>query len=196
MGYSYKTYAETKDVMKKYVNATEGSVREKYEKTQTKETTRTKTVQQKTTTTDPETEVLTITWKIADILEAMQSQEFEATEANIRKVLDYKNLKNLEDKSIEYGWGIIFDMVEEAKMNKRKIAFTPNEMSFAIGCGAKKYVDYAEAMKLFGLGRNKIIEIAKDANAIRDVKGRKLVNVQAVEDYIEFMFGPGSKEQL
>ena len=51
-------------------------------------------------------------------------------------------------------------------------------------------------MKLFGLGRNKIIEIAKGANAIRDVKGRKLVNVQAVEDYIEFMFGPGSKEQL
>lgn len=26
MGYSYKTYAETKDVMKKYVNATEGSI--------------------------------------------------------------------------------------------------------------------------------------------------------------------------
>ena len=107
--------------------------------------------------TNPETEILTITWKIADILEAMKSSEFEATEANIRKVLDYKNLKNLEDKSIEYGWGIIFDMVEEAKMNKRKIAFTPNEMSFAIGCGAKKYVDYAEAMKLFGLGRNSLL---------------------------------------
>lgn len=79
-------------------------------------------------------------------------------------------------------------------MNKRKIAFTPNEMSFAVGCGAKKYVDYSEAMKLFGLGRNKIIEIAKDANAVRDVKGRKLVNIQAVEDYIEFMFGPNSKK--
>lgn len=144
--------------------------------------------------TNPETEILTITWKIADILEAMKSSEFEATEANIRKVLDYKNLKNLEDKSIEYGWGIIFEMVEEAKMNKRKIAFTPNEMSFAVGCGAKKYVDYSEAMKLFGLGRNKIIEIAKDANAVRDVKGRKLVNIQAVEDYIEFMFGPNSKK--
>lgn len=141
-----------------------------------------------------DTEVLTITWKVADILEAMESSEFEATEANVRKVLDYKNLKNLEDKSIEFGWGIIFEMVEEAKMNKRKIAFTPNEMSFAVGCGAKKYVDYAEAMKLFGLGRNKIIEIAKDANAIRDVKGRKLVNVQAVEDYIEFMFGPNCKK--
>lgn len=143
---------------------------------------------------NPETDIVTITWKMADILEAMESQEFEATEANIRKVLDYKNLKNLEDKSIEFGWGIIFDMVEEAKMNKRKITFTPNEMSFAIGCGAKKYVDYAEGMKLFGLGRNKMIEIAKDAHAVRDVKGRKLVNVQMVEDYIEFMFGPGSKK--
>jgi hypothetical protein len=26
MGYSYKTYSETKDVMKKYVNATEGAI--------------------------------------------------------------------------------------------------------------------------------------------------------------------------
>lgn len=26
MGYSYKTYSETKDIMKKYVNATEGAV--------------------------------------------------------------------------------------------------------------------------------------------------------------------------
>lgn len=26
MGYSYKTYLETKDVMKKYVNATEGAI--------------------------------------------------------------------------------------------------------------------------------------------------------------------------
>lgn len=26
MGHSYKTYSETKDVMKKYVNATEGSI--------------------------------------------------------------------------------------------------------------------------------------------------------------------------
>ena len=43
---------------------------------------------------NPETEVLTITWKVADILEAMESSEFEATEANVRKVLDYKNLKN------------------------------------------------------------------------------------------------------
>ncbi len=26
MGYSYKTYSDTKDVMKKYVNATEGAI--------------------------------------------------------------------------------------------------------------------------------------------------------------------------
>ena len=26
MGYSYKTYSETKDVMKKYVNAAEGAI--------------------------------------------------------------------------------------------------------------------------------------------------------------------------
>lgn len=100
--------------------------------------------------------------------------------------VDYAIRKDKTADPPRYGRG--------GKNEQEKDAFTPNEMSFAIGCGAKKYVDYAEAMKLFGLGRNKIIEIAKDANAIRDVKGRKLVNVQAVEDYIELMFGQNSKK--
>lgn len=143
---------------------------------------------------DPETEIVTITWKMADIIEAMETREFEVNEANIRKVLAYKNLKNLEDRSIECGWDIIYNMVEEAKMSKKKF-MTPNEMNFAIGCGSKKYIDYTEGMKLYGLGKGTFVTLAKEAGALREIKGRRLVHIPTLEAYIETMFGTGTKDE-
>ena len=140
---------------------------------------------------DSETEIVTITWKMADILEAMEIRGLEATEPNVRRVLDYSHLKALEEQSIERGWEVIYRAVDEVKMKGRTQIMTPNESYFAISVGAKKYIDYTEGQRLYGLGRSKFIELAKEANAVRDVRGRKLVHIETLENYIELMFGPG-----
>ena len=96
-----------------------------------------------------ETEVLTITWKIADLKEAFESKELEFNELNLNHALSYVNLRKLEEQSIERGWEVIYDFVEELKMARVRRSLTPNEMIFAVGCGSKKYVTYDEGMKLY-----------------------------------------------
>ena len=44
-----------------------------------------------------ETEVLTITWKIADLKEAFESKELEFNELNLNHALSYVNLRKLEE---------------------------------------------------------------------------------------------------
>lgn len=134
-----------------------------------------------------ETEVLTITWKIADLKEAFESKELEFNELNLNHALSYVNLRKLEEQSIERGWEVIYDFVEELKMARVRRSLTPNEMSFAVGCGSKKYVTYEEGMKLYSLGKTNFTELAKNANAIRKVKGRNLVHIPTLEEYIETM---------
>lgn len=136
---------------------------------------------------DDETEVLTITWKIADIKEAFESRDVEFNDLNLNRALSYVNLRKLEEQSIERGWEMIYEFVEEVKMSKVRKALTPNEMSFAVGCGSKKYVTYDEGMKLFSIGRNNFIALAKSSNALRKVKGRNLVHIPTLEAYIETM---------
>lgn len=143
---------------------------------------------------DPETELVTITWKLADIIEVMENKEFEVTELNLLKVLAYQNLKQLEDRSIEAGWKIICGMVEEAKLEKRKFSFMPNKMSSSVGCGANNYLDYTEAMRLLGLGRNTVSKLAREANAIRVIKGKYLIHMETLEKYIESTFNPNAKQ--
>ena len=58
-----------------------------------------------------ETEVLTITWKIADLKEAFESKELEFNELNLNHALSYVNLRKLEEQSIERGWEVIYDFV-------------------------------------------------------------------------------------
>jgi len=134
-----------------------------------------------------ETEVLTITWKIADIKEAFESSGLEFNELNLNHALCYENLRKLEEQSIERGWEVIFQFVEDLKMARVRKSLTPNEVSFAVGCGSKKYVTYDEGMKLFSIGRNNFIKLAKDANAVRKAKGRLLVHIPTLEEYIETM---------
>lgn len=44
-----------------------------------------------------------------------------------------------------------------------------------------------EGMKLYSLGKTNFAELAKNANAIRKVKGRNLVHIPTLEEYIETM---------
>lgn len=57
----------------------------------------------------------------------------------------------------------------------------------AIHSGGKKYVSYEEGAKLYSVGRNSFIELAHDARAVRNIKGRVIVNIAIVDEYIEIM---------
>lgn len=49
----------------------------------------------------------------------------------------------------------------------------------------KKYVRYAEGAELFSMGLHSFQTLAKDAGAIRKVKGCVLVNLEKVEQFVE-----------
>ena len=115
-----------------------------------------------------ETEVLTITWKIADLKEAFESKELEFNELNLNHALSYVNLRKLEEQSIERGWEVIYDFVEELKMARVRRSLTPNEMSFAVGCGSKKYVTYEEGMKYIKSCHEAITSVEKKVMLIRE----------------------------
>ena len=51
--------------------------------------------------------------------------------------------------------------------------------------GGKKFVSYKEGAELLSLGLHGFEELAKDAKAIYKVKGRVLINIQLVYDYLE-----------
>ena len=49
----------------------------------------------------------------------------------------------------------------------------------------KIYVRYAEGAELFSMGLHSFQNLAKDAGAIRKVKGCVLVNLEKVQEFIE-----------
>ena len=49
----------------------------------------------------------------------------------------------------------------------------------------KKYVRYAEGAELFSMGLHTFQQLAKDAGAVRKVKGCVLVNLEKVEQFVE-----------
>lgn len=49
----------------------------------------------------------------------------------------------------------------------------------------KKYVRYAEGAELFSMGPHSFQTLAKDAGAVRKVKGCVLVNLEKVEQFVE-----------
>ena len=51
-------------------------------------------------------------------------------------------------------------------MPRERKKCTKEELEHLVGSGAKKYVRYEEGAKLFSVGRNTFIEMAKDANAV------------------------------
>ncbi len=66
--------------------------------------------------------------------------------------------------------------------------FEIEALELLVKASQKPYVSYDEGMKLYSLGRNSFINIANEAGAVRKVRGRCLVNVKILNDYIETMF--------
>lgn len=62
------------------------------------------------------------------------------------------------------------------------------ELELTVKSGAKKYVRYGEGAILFSLGERKFMELAKEANAVRKIKGVCLVNIDVINQYIEDMY--------
>lgn len=60
-----------------------------------------------------------------------------------------------------------------------------DELEKLVKDGTKKYVRYEEGAKLYSMGRNSFMELAKDAKAVFRYKGAALVNIQKVDMYIE-----------
>ena len=72
---------------------------------------------------------------------------------------------------------------------QRQEDFSIETLELLIKCSQKPYVSYAEGAKLYSLGRNSFMELAQEANAVRKIGGRAIVNVQKLNEYIETMYG-------
>lgn len=57
-----------------------------------------------------------------------------------------------------------------------------------------KYVKYQDGAKMYSMGLASFQKIAKEAKAVRKVKGYCLVNTKLVEEYIESTYGEGEND--
>lgn len=62
-------------------------------------------------------------------------------------------------------------------------------LEFDVRTGQKKYVRYNEGAQLYSMGIHGFMDLAKEAGAVRKIKGICLVNTEAINKYIEDMFG-------
>lgn len=59
--------------------------------------------------------ILKIEWTKSDIIEALEKEGIEPSEENIQKITSYKNMRHLEEQSIETGWEVIENMVNDIR---------------------------------------------------------------------------------
>ena len=80
---------------------------------------------------------------------------------------------------------------ERNKSEKREVMKMPRtrkeveNLEELVGSSKKKYVRYAEGAQLYSMGLHSFENLAKDAGAVRKVKGVVLVNTEKVDAFIE-----------
>ena len=72
-------------------------------------------------------------------------------------------------------------------MAYRRIQIEP--IKIKIENGQKLYIRYNEGAELYSLGLHTFMDLAKEADAIRKIRGVVLVNVRVLNQYIEDMYG-------
>ncbi len=72
-------------------------------------------------------------------------------------------------------------------MAYRRIQIEP--IKIKIENGQKLYIRYHEGAELYSLGLHTFMDLAKEAEAIRKIRGVVLVNVRVLNQYIEDMYG-------
>lgn len=68
-------------------------------------------------------------------------------------------------------------------MRKRK-RFSPDDLIELSKHSVKKYVRYDEGMLLYSMGKNRFIELARNAKARYKVNGVILCDTEAINEYI------------
>ena len=61
-------------------------------------------------------------------------------------------------------------------------------LRIVVEAAQKRYISIAEGRMLYSLGVHTFEKLAKDSGARRVIRGRVLVNVQVLNEYIEAMF--------
>ena len=77
---------------------------------------------------------------------------------------------------------VIYEMEDYVMPRTRKEVQNIEEL---VRSKKKKYVRYAEGAELFSMGLHSFQSLAKDAGAIRKVKGCVLVNLEKVDAFVE-----------
>ena len=70
-------------------------------------------------------------------------------------------------------------------MPKARACLSLSELESLVREGTKKYVRYDEGAKLYSIGRNSFIELARDADAVYKIKGCAVVNINKIDRFIE-----------
>lgn len=73
-----------------------------------------------------------------------------------------------------------------AKIKRNELEI--ENLKMLVSTGQKQYVSYEEGTKLYSLGRNTFIELAKEARAIRKIGTRVIVNVNILNEFIETVY--------
>ena len=70
-------------------------------------------------------------------------------------------------------------------MPKARACLSIEELEALVHAGVKKYVRYEEGAKLYSIGRNSFIDLAREADAVYKIKGCAVVNIHKVDRFIE-----------
>lgn len=89
---------------------------------------------------------------------------------------------NILDQYLDEHCNISNEREESNMPRPRKIAADLEEL---VKDKKKKYVRYAEGAALYSMGLHSFQNLAKDAGAVRKVKGVVLVNTEKVDEFIE-----------
>ena len=69
-------------------------------------------------------------------------------------------------------------------MARKREGFSIDDLVQISKAGGKRFVRYDEGKMLYSMGRNRFIELAKNANARYKVNGVTLCDTQAIDEYI------------
>ena len=70
------------------------------------------------------------------------------------------------------------------KIARKREGFSIDDLVQISKAGGKRFVRYDEGKMLYSMGRNRFIELAKNANARYKVNGVTLCDTQAIDEYI------------
>lgn len=69
-------------------------------------------------------------------------------------------------------------------MARKRVQLTPEDLIAVSESGAKRFVRYDEGRVIYAMGRNRFIELVRDAEARYQVRGAILCDTEAINNFI------------